>query len=221
MPDDIASRIAAVRSRIEAACARSGRHPASVTLIAVTKGLGADAVRAAISAGITDIGENRVQEAHAKRSALGETPGVRWHMIGHLQTNKAKAAIELFDIIHSVDSLHLAEEIARRAPTPVPAFLEVNVAGERTKTGFALGDLPAAHEAVSRLPNIDLRGLMTVAPISSHAETVRPIFRRLAAEARALNLRELSMGMTDDYEVAIEEGATHIRIGRAIFGDGE
>ncbi|MEO8458538.1 MAG: YggS family pyridoxal phosphate-dependent enzyme [Chloroflexota bacterium] len=221
MPDTVADRIAEVRERIAAACARANRSPSGVTLIAVTKGHRPEAVRLAIAAGITDIGENRLQEAEAKREALGATPGVTWHMIGHLQSNKVKAAIDLFDTIHSVDSIHLAEEISRRAPVPVPAFLEVNVAGERTKSGFAPADLAAAHETIAAMPNIELRGLMTVAPIAGSPETVRPIFRRLASEASALNLTQLSMGMTEDFEVAIEEGATHIRLGRAIFGDRE
>lgn len=218
-PDSIAQRLAEVRERIAAACARSGRSPGDVTLITVTKGFPPEAVREAVAAGVHDIGENRVQEAQAKRAALVGLSDARWHMIGHLQSNKVKAALDLFDTIHSVDSIHLAEEISRRAPKPVPVFLEVNVAGETSKTGLALAELPAAYQAISRLPNVDVRGLMTVAPIAASPEDVRPIFRRLAAEASALNLRELSMGMSDDYEVAIEEGATHVRVGRAIFGE--
>lgn len=218
-PDTIARRIAEVRERIAIASARAGRSPNDVTLIAVTKGVSPEAIREAIAAGIRDIGESRVQEAQAKRIALAGLSDVSWHMIGHLQTNKVKAALGLFDTIHSVDSIHLAELISRRAPTPVPVFLEVNVAGEPSKTGLVLAGLTDAHEAISRLPDIDLRGLMTVAPMTSSPEDVRPFFRRLAAEAHALNLRELSMGMSDDYEVAIEEGATHVRVGRIIFGE--
>ncbi len=218
--DTIAQRIAEAENRIAAACARSGRSPDDVTLIAVTKGFGPDAVLAAIAAGVGDIGENRVQEAQAKRNALPDLPpGVRWHMIGHLQTNKAGSIASLFDTIHSVDSIRLAEAISRRAPRPVPAFLEVNVAGEATKSGLSLAQLPSAHAAISRLPNIDLRGLMTVAPIANSPEDVRAVFRRLAEEARRRGFRELSMGMSDDFEVAIEEGATHIRLGRALFGE--
>lgn len=218
-PDTIAHRIAEVCERIAAACARANRSPADVTLIAVTKGVPPDRIREAIDAGITDVGENRVQEAQSKHDALSALSGVRWHMIGHLQTNKVKASLSLFGTIHSVDSIHLAEEISRRALQKVPVFLEVNVAGEPSKTGFAPAVLPAAHAAVSRLPNLDVRGLMTVAPISDAPEGIRPVFQRLAGEAHALNLRELSMGMSDDYEIAIEEGATHVRIGRAIFGE--
>jgi pyridoxal phosphate enzyme (YggS family) len=219
-PDTIAQRIAEARARIAAACARAGRSPDDVTLIAVTKGFGPGAVLAAIDAGVRDIGENRVQEAQSKRNALPDLPpGVRWHMIGHLQTNKAGSVAGLFDTIHSVDSIRLAEAISRRAPRPMPAFLEVNVAGEATKSGLSLAELPSAHAAIASLPNIDLRGLMTVAPIAASPEDVRPVFRRLAEEARRLGLRNLSMGMSDDFEVAIEEGATHIRLGRALFGE--
>jgi hypothetical protein len=216
----IASRITEARERIAAACEHVGRSPDSVTLIAVTKGFGPEAVREAVAAGIRDIGENRVQEAEAKRAALADLPGdVRWHMIGHLQTNKVKTVLTLFDTIHSVDSIHLAEAISRRAPGPVPAFLEVNVAGEATKTGFSLDELPDAYTAISSLPNLNVRGLMTVAPFSSSREDARPIFRQLAEEATRLGLAELSMGMTDDYEVAVEEGATDVRLGRALFGE--
>jgi pyridoxal phosphate enzyme (YggS family) len=214
----IAARVEVVGTRIAAACERAGRSRTEVTLIAVTKGFGPETVREAVAAGVRDIGENRVQEAEAKLLGLRGLP-VTWHMIGHLQTNKVKAALRLFDIIHSVDSVHLAEAISGRAPRQVPAFLEVNVAGEPTKPGFALDELPPAFEAITRLPNLDVRGLMTVAPPTASPEDVRPVFRRLAGAARKLGLRELSMGMTDDFEVAIEEGATHVRIGRAIFGE--
>lgn len=213
-------RIAEARERIAAACARAGRTPEGVTIIAVTKGFGPEAVREAVAAGVRDIGENRVQEAEAKRSALADLPGdVRWHMIGHLQTNKVRTALTLFDTIHSVDSVHLAEAISKRAPAPVPAFLEVNVAGEATKTGFSLQELPDAYAAIAPMPGLQLRGMMTVAPISASPEDARPVFRALAAGARRFGLEELSMGMSDDYEVAVEEGATHVRLGRALFGE--
>ena len=197
----IASRITIVRERIEAACARRDRAPGDVTLIAVSKGFGADAIREAVAAGIKDIGENRVQEMHGKRPELDDLP-VTWHMIGHLQTNKAKVALSLFDILHSVDSLHLAEEISRRASGPVPVFLEVKVAAEPTKSGFPPKELEAAHDAISSLQNIDVRGLMTVAPLVADPEEVRPVFRELRRHADTLGLRELSMGMSDDFEVA-------------------
>ena len=215
----VAERVEDVRRRIASACARSGRSPAEVTLVAVTKGVAAEAIGEAAGAGIGHLGENRVQEAEAKRAALADLTGVTWHMVGHLQTNKVKTAIGLFDIIHSVDSFHLAEAISKRASKPIPVFLEVNAGAEPSKHGFALDELPRRHEAISRLPKIDLRGLMTVAPQTSNPEEVRPVFRRLRNAAESLGLRELSMGMSDDFEVAVEEGATFVRIGRAIFGE--
>lgn len=216
----IADRIAAVRARIASACARAGRSVDDVTLIAVTKGFPADAVRQAFEAGQRDFGENRAQEAAEKLPALTSIrPAVTWHMIGHLQTNKVKTVLGLFDIIHSVDSFHLAEALSRRAPHAVPAFLEVNAASETTKYGFTLDELPHEFGRISYLPNIDVRGLMTVAPVASDPEDVRPVFRRLREAASALGLRQLSMGMTDDFEIAVEEGTTHVRVGRAIFGE--
>jgi pyridoxal phosphate enzyme (YggS family) len=215
----IAGRLSEIRARIASACRSVGRSPDEVTLIAVTKGFGPEAVREAVAAGVLHIGENRVQEAEAKRVQLGALAGVTWHMIGHLQTNKVKAALQTFDIIHSVDSIHLAEAVSQRASAAVPAFLEVNAAGEATKSGFRLEELASAYEEIVKMPNIELRGLMTVAPIAPDPEEVRPVFRRLREEAHRLGLRELSMGMTDDFEVAIEEGATHVRVGRAIFGE--
>lgn len=207
-----------VRERIAAACARSGRSPSEVTLIAVTKGVAAEAIRKAIDSGITDIGENRVQETADKRPSVADVD-VTWHMIGHLQTNKVKAALSLFDIIHSVDSLRLAEAISSRALSNVPVFVEVNVSQEPTKTGFALEQLPDAVRAMRALPNLDVRGLMTVAPLFERSEDARPIFRRLREAAHEAGLGQLSMGMTSDYETAVEEGATHVRIGQAIFGE--
>ena len=214
----IAERVESVRRRIEEACRRRGRPPAEVTLIAVCKGFPPEAIREAAAAGVGDFGENRVQEAAPKIERLAGL-ACTWHMVGHLQTNKVKAALDLFDIIHSVDSLHLAEAIARRAPRRVPVFLQVNVAGEPQKHGFPLDELPAAYRRVRPMPELEVLGLMTIAPLVPDPELARPVFRRLAAEAEALGLRALSMGMTDDFEVAVEEGATHVRIGRAIFGD--
>ena len=216
----IAQRVEAVRERIARACARSARSPDEVTLVAVCKGFPPEAIREAADAGLRHFGENRVQEAEAKRPTLAGLPAsIVWHMVGHLQTNKVKTALNLFDIIQSVDSLHLAEVISQRAPRPVPVFLEVNLAGEATKYGFDVSELPAAAAAIARFPHLDVRGLMTVAPLVHDPEEVRPLFRRLRDTARSLGLRELSMGMTDDFEVAVEEGATHVRIGRAIFGE--
>jgi len=215
----IAQRLSHVQQRVERAAERAGRSPADVTIVAISKGFPPSAIEEAVAAGIVHVGENRVQEAAAKILALRGLP-VSWHLVGHLQTNKAKTALELFDIIHSVDSLHLAEVLSRPDRSgPLPILLEVNAAGEASKFGFPPGEVAAAAQAIARLPHLDLRGLMTVAPLVSDPETVRPVFRELRRLRDALGLRELSMGMTDDFEVAVEEGATLVRIGRAIFGE--
>jgi pyridoxal phosphate enzyme (YggS family) len=218
-PEQVAANAAAVRARIAAACDRAGRDPASVTLIAVTKTHPPEAVAAAYAAGVRDFGENRVQEAAAKIPAA-RALGVQaaWHLIGNLQRNKAAVARRMFDVIHSIDSLPLAETLSLRATEPVRVLVEVNVAGEATKHGVSPEDAPGLCAAVARLTHLDLIGLMTVAPIVAAPEDARPVFRRLRELRDALALRELSMGMTGDYEVAIEEGATFIRVGRAIFG---
>lgn len=214
----VAQRLAIVQERVARAAERAGRSPADVTIVAVSKLFPTQAIEEAAAAGIAHIGENRVQEAAAKVSSLRHLP-VTWHMIGHLQTNKAKTALELFDIIHSVDSLRLAEALSRRAERPIPVLLEVNVAGEASKFGLSPQEVLQTAEAVARLPHLDMRGLMTMAPLVSDPEEVRPVFRELRRLRDALGLAELSMGMTDDFEVAIEEGATLVRIGRAIFGE--
>ena len=214
----VAANVERVRGLIVAACERSDRSPNDVTLIGVTKGFGPDAARAVAAAGVTDIGENRVQEALPKIAELRDVQ-LTWHMIGHLQTNKVKSVLEHFDMIHSVDSLHLAEAISARARKPVPVFIEVNIANEPTKSGFMPAELPGACKAIRALPRLDLRGMMTVAPIARDPEDVRPVFQRLSKEAEMLDLKGLSMGMSDDFEVAVEEGATHVRLGRAIFGE--
>jgi hypothetical protein len=215
----IAENAARVREQIAAACARAGRSPEEVTLIAVTKGFPAEVAAEACAAGLADLGENRLQEAAPKIEALaamGLRP--RWHLVGHLQRNKAQTAMHLFAIIHSVDSVRLAETISRRAQGQVQVLIEVNVAQEASKFGFAPQDVPSALRETAALPHLDVRGLMTVAPLTNNPEAVRPVFRRLRELRDELGLRELSMGMTDDYEVAIEEGATMVRVGRAIFG---
>ncbi len=217
----VTNRLQQVRLRLAAACGEVERSADGVTVVAVGKGFPPAAIREAVEAGIRHIGENRVQEAAGKRPQLAGLPGVTWHMVGHLQTNKVKTAVELFDIIQSVDSFHLAEAISKRAPRTVPVFLEVNVAEEPQKYGFLLKELPREYEAIARLPRIQVRGLMTVAPAVRDPELVRPVFRRLRECAHTLGLRELSMGMSDDFEVAIQEGATHVRLGRAIFGERE
>jgi pyridoxal phosphate enzyme (YggS family) len=216
----IAGYLSSVHGRIEAACARAGRSPGDVTLVAVSKGFSLDAIVEAYGAGQRDFGENRVQEAVAKIEALwarGIAP--RWHLIGHLQTNKAKTAAERFAIIQSVDSKRVAEALSRAAAAPLPVLLEVNVAEEASKYGFTPEEVAPALSAIAPLSHIDIRGLMTVAPLTDQPETVRPVFRRLRELRDALGLQELSMGMTNDFEVAIEEGATIVRVGRAIFGE--
>ncbi|MDP2948286.1 MAG: YggS family pyridoxal phosphate-dependent enzyme [Chloroflexota bacterium] len=216
----VADRLALVQERVARAAERAGRSPAEVTIVAVSKSFPASAIEEAAAAGIAHIGENRVQEAAAKIPSLRHLP-VTWHLVGHLQTNKAKTALDLFDIIHSMDSLRLAEVLSHRAERALPVLLEVNVVGEAGKFGFSPQEALQAAEAVARLPRLEVRGLMTVAPLTRlrRAEEVRPIFRDLRRLRDALGLPELSMGMTDDFEVAIEEGATLVRIGRAIFGE--
>ncbi|MGB2694476.1 MAG: YggS family pyridoxal phosphate-dependent enzyme [Dehalococcoidia bacterium] len=208
-----------VRERIASACERAGRSTGEVTLVGVSKGFPPEAVSEAYDAGLRDFGENRVQEAEAKIEALaasGRTP--RWHLVGHLQTNKAKNVTNLFAILHSVDSVRLAQAVSRHAREAVPILLEVNVAEEASKFGFTPQELAPALGDIKRLPNLDVRGLMTVAPMTDDPQRVRPVFRRLRELRDETGLEELSMGMTDDFEVAIEEGATLVRVGRAIFG---
>ena len=219
----IAENIAVLRHRIEAAATRAGRDPANVRLIgasAAFKGVSPDQIVAAIDAGLLDFGENRVQEAAAHIEALGERARqATWHFIGHLQTNKARDALERFDILQTIDSTRLAQYLSRHATKPVRILLEVNIAGETTKFGFAPPEVADAVAAVRGMPHLDLAGLMTIAPVAPDPDQVRPYFRELRSLAEAHGLTELSMGMTDDFEVAVEEGATMVRLGRAIFAD--
>ncbi len=216
----IAANLRSVQARIDAACGRAGRDPASVRLIAVSKTMPPELAWAAIEAGVTDLGENYVQEGAAKRAALGTNAGkARWHLIGHLQSNKIKAALEAFDVIQTVDSIKLAEALDRRCRPRLPVLLEVNAAGEPSKYGFVPRDVAAAVAAISKLPNLALEGLMTIAPAVDDPSQVRPLFRALRELADANGLRQLSMGMTGDFEAAIAEGSTMVRIGRAIFGE--
>ena len=217
---DIEHNVQELQQRIAGACERAGRSPDEVTLVAVTKAVEVPAIVAAFNAGIRNFGENRVQEAKPKIEQLESLRAqLTWHMVGHLQTNKAKTAVDIFDIIHSVDSLRLAEALSGRSQRRLPVLIEVNVAAEATKSGFPLPEVDEAIRQIGRLPNIEIEGLMTIAPWVSDAEEVRPVFRRLRQLGDALGLRHISMGMTDDFEVAIEEGATLVRIGRAIFGE--
>ena len=217
---DIAANLRTIQARVAHAAAAVGRPADSVTIVAVSKTFPADLVTAAHQAGVRHFGENWVQEAAAKLPQLAAlTPRPIWHMVGHLQTNKVKLALELFDLIQSVDSVHLGETIARRAGgRRIPILLEVNVAGETSKQGFRPEDLPSACDRLRSIPQLDLRGLMTVAPAVDHPEAAEPVFRCLRELRDVLGLQELSMGMTDDFEVAVREGATILRIGRAIFG---
>ena len=223
----VEDRLGRVLDRMAAAARRAGRDPASVTLIAVTKVVDAARIRAALAAGLREFGENRIQEALPKIAAVG--PGPRWHLIGHLQRNKARLAAGAFAMIHSIDSAAVAlavERAARALDRRVPVLIEVNVGGEPTKFGVAPAGLPELVDAVGACEHLVPSGLMTVAPIASDPQTVRPIFRRLRELGDAMRprvaggtLHDLSMGMSDDFDVAIEEGATMVRIGRAIFGE--
>lgn len=217
----IAANIESLRRRIAAAAGRAGRDPAAVRLVgasAVSKGVTNEMVLAALDAGLRDFGENYVQEAQQRITDLGDRASqARWHFIGHLQSNKAAVAASLFDTIESVDSLKLAQALSRRAEKPLRILLEVNVSGEASKHGMAPSEVAATVAAAGALPNIELVGLMTMAPEVDDAEQTRPVFRTLRELAEANGLRELSMGMTNDFEVAVEEGATMVRIGRALF----
>ncbi len=206
--------------RIALACEKSYRSSQEVTLVAVTKGVPTAMVRDAFNFGIRDFGENRVQEAEGKILQLSDiNRNVTWHMVGHLQSNKVRRALDLFDIIHSIDSVRLANILNVRAKKTMPVLLQVNVSGEATKSGFAVGDVAKAVEEIKRLSNLEVVGLMTIAPLVAAPEDTRLIFRRLRELRDQLGLKHLSMGMSDDFEVAIEEGATMVRIGRAIFGE--
>ncbi len=217
--EEIKSNLEAVRERIAQACLRVGRSPEEITLIAVTKTVDPAIMETAFNLGIRNFGENRVQEAERKINALSHLrPQPVWHMIGHLQSNKVKTALKLFDIIQSVDSLELAGHINRAASPNRPVLLQVNVAGETTKSGFSLSEIKSALSSISRLHTLDVRGLMTIAPAAENVEEVRPVFRKLKELRDSFGLEHLSMGMTEDFEIAIEEGATMIRVGRALFG---
>jgi PLP dependent protein len=224
----LAANLAHVRSRIAEAARRAGRSPDEITLIAVSKTKPLDLVKIAYNLGVTDFGENRVQEAQLKIDAF-KPAGLRWHMIGHVQTNKASKVVAAFDSIQSVDSLHLAQELnqqAQRQGKRLVVLLEINIAGEVSKTGVSLATAGELARQIVNLPALDVQGLMTVAPLMEDPEKVRPVFRalrelgeRLQTDLPQASWKQLSMGMTDDYPVAIEEGATIVRIGRAIFGE--
>jgi PLP dependent protein len=226
----IVDRIAAVRERIARAAARAGRRSEDVTLVAVSKTFPADAVRAAFAAGLRDFGENKVQEAEAKVAALADlrAQGLRWHLVGHLQSNKARKAVPLFDCIHSLDSAdlgHRLEHVAAEEHRRLEVLVQVDLAGEATKSGLSERELFPALEILRGLKALSVIGLMVLPPFEEDPERTRPFFRRLRelrddAAARALlRGRELSMGMSHDFEVAIEEGASMVRVGTALFGE--
>lgn len=209
-----------INQHIANACERAGRSVNDVIVVAVTKTVDASSIENAFKAGIRHFGENRVQEATLKIEQLkGLRNNVTWHMIGHLQTNKAKTAANLFDIIHSVDSFKLAEILNNCSRGKKPVLIQVNTTSQSTKRGFPIIELSEAVKRIAQMQNLSIIGLMTIAPWVDDAELVRPVFRQLRQLRDALGLQHLSMGMTNDYEVAIEEGATILRIGRAIFGE--
>ncbi len=238
MMSEIAQNIARIEKRIDAACRRACRRREDVRLIAVSKTVPPERIREAYEAGLRDFGENRVQEAEAKRPALVDLD-ITWHMIGHLQSNKAQTARELFQWIHSIDSLRIAERLDRTPPaaaepvwahnagTPLPVLIEVNLGEEAAKSGVTADVALDLARAIGALPNLALCGLMTVPPLTEDPEDARPYFSRLrelgkvidSARLPNVSMGELSMGMSHDFEVAVEEGATMVRVGSAIFGE--
>lgn len=222
----VAERLEAVRLRIDAAAARAGRDPRDVRLIAVSKGMPAARVDEAIAAGVEDIGENRVQEAADKQRQVRSA--ATWHLIGHVQTNKAARAAVIFDFVHSVDSRRVADALSAHRPPgrdPIGVLLEVELTGLPTRYGVAESDVEGVVQQLVNVPSIHLMGLMTIAPFTEDPEDARATFTRLRhirdhmEHVTGWALPELSMGMTNDFEIAIEEGATMVRIGRAIFGE--
>jgi hypothetical protein len=223
----IAANLGVLRRRIEAAAARAGRRPESVTLVGISKTMPAERVREAIAAGLADVGENKVQEARDKQPGAG--PGARWHLVGHLQGNKANLAARIFAVVHSIDSVETLTRLDRGAEAAgrrITGLVQIDLAGEPTKTGARPEELEAILAAAAGCRAVAVRGLMILPPYDPDPEASRPWFRRLCAileEARGrhpgLGLTELSMGMTEDFEVAIEEGATLVRVGRALFGE--
>ncbi len=220
----IKERLEDVLERIEKACSRAGRKPEEVRLIAVTKTFPREVVEEAISLGIREFGENYVQEAYEKFKGLN---GITLHMIGHLQRNKVKKALEIFHMIQSLDSLRLAQEIEKRADKKIPCLVQVNIGLEKTKSGVFPDELLKLMEELNRFDKIDIRGLMAIPPYTKDKEELRGYFSKMRELLERVNaegvykskLTELSMGMTEDFELAIEEGATMVRIGRGIFGE--
>jgi hypothetical protein len=225
---DVVANYRAIVGRIAVAAAKVGRDAREVRLLAASKSQPVESIRAALAAGVALVGENYVQEAEEKKNLLAEAK-VEWHMIGHLQRNKAKLAVQVFDVVESLDNLALAQELDKAAAKRskiVRALIEVNLAGEESKAGVAKGDVAGLLEKIAGLAHVSVQGLMTVPPFRENLEEVRPYFRELRELRDSLNslnlphvrLNELSMGMTHDFTVAIEEGATIVRVGTALFG---
>lgn len=228
--EELRERLKGVRERISQSAIRSGRDAEDVTLVAVSKTHPPEVISRAVRAGVTDLGENRVQEAEGKIQELGRTLA-RWHLIGHLQSNKARRAVSLFDLIHSLDSMELAQRLNRFCVEErrdlLPVMIQVDLGGEETKSGASEDELPELVDAVTSCEHLRLAGLMTLPPFFEDVELVRPFFRRLRELRDRLKARgafneergELSMGMSHDFQIAIEEGATIVRVGTAIFGE--
>ena len=225
-PEDLPGRLNEIRGRIAAAATRSGRSPEAITLIGVIKTVPLERIRQAFEAGLADVGQNRVQETESVIAALGRGPA-RWHLIGHLQRNKSTRALELFDRIQSLDSIELAQQLSRAASgrdRPLPALVQVNVSGEASKFGITPQSLVPLLERVRELPGLAVDGLMAIGTPVENPERARPEFARLrelrdaAERATGLALPQLSMGMSGDFEIAVEEGSTMVRVGTALFG---
>lgn len=228
--EGLAARLERTRERIRAAAGRAGRDPDSVEILPVTKGHPASLIRELAEGGVGRIGESRVQEAEEKRAVLGGSLGLRWHMIGHLQRNKAGRAVRLFDALESVDSLRLARRLSRELEEAerdaLPVLVQVNTSGEETKGGFSAEELRARLHEVCRLDGLRVEGLMTMAPLTSDEEVVRGTFRRArelfeewGGRVEGFEPRVLSMGMSNDFEIAVEEGSTRVRLGTVLFGE--
>lgn len=219
----LGARLASIRAQIEAAALNCGRLPQDVTLVAISKTHPASLIKTAIELGVTDVGENRVQEAEQKINEVGRTKA-RWHLVGHLQANKARRAVQLFDVIHSLDSLELAQRLDRlcgeEGRETLPVLIQVDLGHEETKSGIDESSLPQLLDGLAGLSRVQLIGLMTLPPYFDDPDQARPFFRRLRElRDKWVPNGELSMGMTHDFAVAIEEGATMVRIGTAIFGE--
>ena len=219
----LGARLASIRAQIEAAALNCGRLPQDVTLVAISKTHPASLIKTAIELGVTDVGENRVQEAEQKINEVGRTKA-RWHLVGHLQANKARRAVQLFDVIHSLDSLELAQRLDRlcgeEGRETLPVLIQVDLGHEETKSGIDESSLPQLLDGLAGLSRVQLIGLMTLPPFFDDPDQARPFFRTLRElRDKWVPNGELSMGMTHDFAVAIEEGATMVRIGTAIFGE--